>query len=125
MMPDLDLLVANARETIRPYRWLVKQSRCRACGNVHEREPLLMREVPSGWAFEATDDGSHNGAPVVFEEIVLAWCEACNTKAACELTRELREIIDVYANTTALASRVERALVKYDAAKLKEHFHHA
>lgn len=124
-LPSFDALIAGARETLKPYRWLVKQARCRACANVHESAPVLMREVQNGWSFESTDDGTHDGAPVVFEEITLAWCEACNTKAAQELTRELRACMDAYANTTTLALKLTQALARYEQAKLREHFHHA
>jgi hypothetical protein len=125
MLPDFDSLVRSARASTLPYRWLVKQSRCRACGNVHEREPLLMKQVESGWLFETLDDGSHNSAPVVFEEVLLAFCEHCHSKSAQELTRSLREAIDTLANTTALAIRVQALLDRYEREEKKERFHHA
>jgi hypothetical protein len=125
MLLSLETLVASARASTRPYRWLVKQSRCRACGNVHEREPVLMKQVESGWLFEGLDDGTHLSAPVVFEEVFLAWCEHCHSHAAQELTRGVRLALDSAANTTALAIKLQALLDKYERDETKERFHHA
>lgn len=124
MLPDFSTLVSSARESVRPYRWLVKQSRCRACGNVHERAPILMREEHNGWSFATVDDLSHDSAPVVFEEVLLAWCEHCHSPAAQELTRNVRLAVDEFANTSALAKILRTALARYDADQCRTQFHH-
>jgi hypothetical protein len=125
MLPSFDSLVASAREQIRPYRWLVKQSRCRACGEVHEQQPLLMCDGDNGWSFTCEDDGSHESAPVVFEEQILAWCAHCHSPAAQELTKLAREALDMYSNSTTLAVRLQIALRRFELAQTKERFHHA
>lgn len=124
MLPDFDSLVAQARASIRPYRWLVKQAHCRACGSMHERAPLLMCETQTGWSFETTDDGTHDNACVVFEKIELAWCTECNTPAAKELTVCARDALNRFGNTAALAGALRHALESFETASLKEHFHH-
>jgi len=124
-LPDFDALIRGAQASILPYRWLVRQSRCRACGNVHEQAPLLMRYEVSGWAFAVADDGLHESAPVVFEEKLLAWCEACHSPAAQKLTARVREATDMYSNSTILATRLKRLLLEFEKAQTKEHFHHA
>jgi hypothetical protein len=124
MLPSLDSLVASARESVRPYRWLVKQSRCRACGEVHEQQPLLMCQAESGWSFSCEDDGSHESAPVVFEEQLLAWCQHCHSPAAAELTKRVRNALDDFSNTTELAKRLRDVLALYEREHTKEAFHH-
>lgn len=125
MLPAFDMLVASARESIKPYRWLVKQTRCRACGEVHEAAPLLMCDAGNGWSFSCDDDGTHLSAPVVFEEQLLAWCVHCRSPAAQELTKLAREALDMYSNSTTLATRLQIALRRFYAAQAKEKFHHA
>ena len=125
MLPSFSDLVLQAQETVKPYRWLVKQAVCRACGEVHEMKPVLMREVESGWKFETNDDGTHDGAPVVFEQTSLAWCSHCHSPAAQELTKGIRQALDMYANTNTIAIRMRALLIKYEAAQTKDRFHHA
>lgn len=124
-LPDFNQLMSIAREQTRPYRWLVKQSKCRCCGNVHEMLPVLMKERASGWWIACDDDGSHEGAPVSIEHVQLQWCERCNSKAAQLLTKQVREALDLYANSRTLSVRLQRALREFELAEQKQQFHHA
>lgn len=125
-LPAFDALVATAIESIKPYRWLTRQNVCRACGNVHESKPVLMREVNTGhWYFEADDNGQHDDAPMVFEIIEMAWCEHCHSQAAQELTREVRHATEAYGNTNTLAAKLRIALARFDRTTQQEQFHNA
>lgn len=126
-MFDLEAVTARAKAECAPYRWVIQQATCRACGNVHEREIGLMREhSPGSWirVLEPADQAAHSNAPVEFQPCALAWCEACHSKAAANLTAKLRELIDRYANTTELARHVESALFKFENEHRNERFHH-
>ena len=126
-MKSFEELCAGAIAEAAPYRWVVQQARCRACGNVHERELGLMREhAPGSWIrVDAKDKYEHANAPVMFQETQLAWCEACHTKSAAELTRDVRTALDVFGNTNELAKALASALERFNKSHTKEHFHHA
>lgn len=127
-MLEFDELISRAVADTKPYRWIVQQSTCRACGNIHEREIGLMREhAPGAWlrVVEPAEQAAHKNAPVEFRPAILAWCEACHSRAAQELTARLHEALDMYGNTTALENAITRALEHYRVTRQKEHFHHA
>jgi hypothetical protein len=126
MLPTFEALVAQATAQTKPYCWFVKQSKCRACGEVHEMQPVLMREERSGWWLQCNEPlEEHANAPVKFEIVELQWCKNCHSEAAKRFTADLKNAVDMYANTTTLASRVVKLLDDYSRARAKEHFHHA
>lgn len=127
-LTDFAELMRRAQAEAAPYRNVIQQARCRSCGNVHEREVGLMFEhAPGSWILvkdEATRE-AHLNAPILFQVATLAWCEACRSPAAAELTKSVREAVDLYANTTELAKALEHALEQFAKSRTKEHFHHA
>jgi hypothetical protein len=127
-MLSFDELTAQAHACAQPYRWVIQQARCRACGLVHERELGMMREhAPGSWirVLDPAECTAHFRAPVEFQPCELAWCESCHSKAAQELTRVVRAAVDLFANTNELAKELERALVKFELQHNNEKFHHA
>ena len=127
MIPS-EQLVQKAIAHAQPYRYVVQQARCRACGQVHEREIGLMHEhAPGSWVrvVEASLLASHQYAPVEFVPVELAWCDSCHAPSAAELTREARLAIDRFANTIELEKALRAALARFEAARRKEQFHHA
>jgi hypothetical protein len=126
MLPTFEALVAQATAQTKPYCWFVKQSKCRACGEVHEMQPVLMREERSGWWLQCNEPmEDHANAPLKFEVVELAWCKNCHSEAARLLTADVKLACDSFANTTALAGQLEKLLYAYYKVRAKEHFHHA
>jgi hypothetical protein len=124
VLPDFDSLIARAREETKPFRWVIQQAHCRACGSVHETQPVLMLEhAPGSFILCASQEG-HDCAPVRIQTIQLAWCRDCKSAAAAELTRDVRAAIDAFANTTTLEKELKRVMAKYELAHQREKFHH-
>ena len=127
-MLAFDQLIARATAETKPFRWVIVQSTCRACGSVHEAQPVLMREHAPDSFIKVLDEHmfeEHAHAPVAIRAAQLAWCEHCRSQAAAELTRDVKEAVDKFGNTTSLEKALREALSRFEVRRTKEKFHHA